>query len=120
MKFNTLTPILWTSDLTATIEFYTAKLGFILEEYNSDWGWCNLKKDDIFLMFSNPPQHALFEKAIATGTFYFNVDKVDEIWQEIHEQVEVYYPLENFDYGMKEFAIKDNNGYILQFGSPIE
>jgi hypothetical protein len=30
----------------------------------------------------------------------------------------VAYPLEDFHYGMREFAIYDNNGYMLQFGQP--
>jgi hypothetical protein len=29
------------------------------------------------------------------------------------------YPLKDFDYGMREFTIRDNNGYILQFGPEI-
>jgi hypothetical protein len=29
---------------------------------------------------------------------------------------EAYYTIENFEYGMREFAIYDNNGYMLQFG----
>jgi len=27
------------------------------------------------------------------------------------------YEIETFEWGMREFAIYDNNGYILQFGS---
>jgi hypothetical protein len=27
--------------------------------------------------------------------------------------------MEDFEYGMREFAIRDNNGYILQFGQEI-
>ena len=26
--------------------------------------------------------------------------------------------MEEFHYGMREFAIYDNNGYMLQFGTP--
>jgi len=29
------------------------------------------------------------------------------------------YPIDNFGYGMREFAITDNNGYILQSGKEI-
>jgi hypothetical protein len=29
------------------------------------------------------------------------------------------YPLETFEYGLREFAIYDNNGYMLQFGTPV-
>ena len=35
------------------------------------------------------------------------------------DQCEVVYPIEDFDYGMREFAIRDNSGYLLQFGQPI-
>lgn len=31
----------------------------------------------------------------------------------------VVYPIETFAYGMREFAIRDNNGYILQFGREV-
>lgn len=29
------------------------------------------------------------------------------------------YPIENFNYGMREFVIYDNNGYVLQFGEAV-
>jgi hypothetical protein len=35
-------------------------------------------------------------------------------------QSPVVYPIEDFSYGMREFAIRDNSGYILQFGKPTE
>jgi hypothetical protein len=33
--------------------------------------------------------------------------------------VAIFYPVEDFSYGLREFAIRDNNGYILQFGQEI-
>ena len=32
----------------------------------------------------------------------------------------VVYPMETFGYGMREFAVYDNNGYLLQFGQETE
>ncbi|MGQ0540780.1 MAG: hypothetical protein ACT4O9_02875 [Blastocatellia bacterium] len=32
----------------------------------------------------------------------------------------VCYDIEDFPYGMREFAVYDNNGYILQFVQEIE
>jgi hypothetical protein len=32
------------------------------------------------------------------------------------ERQGVCYPIEDFDYGMRSFAIYDANGYLLQFG----
>jgi len=36
------------------------------------------------------------------------------------DKVEIVYPLKDFDYGMREFGIKDWNGYILSIGENIE
>jgi len=37
----------------------------------------------------------------------------------VKDKVPVVYPIENFSYGMREFAIRDNNGYILLFAKPL-
>jgi len=42
-----------------------------------------------------------------------------ELWNSLKDVVKVCYPMEDFFYGMREFAIYDNNGYMLQFGSPL-
>jgi hypothetical protein len=36
------------------------------------------------------------------------------------DSARIIYPIENFFYGIREFAIEDNNGYCLQFGQEIE
>jgi len=45
---------------------------------------------------------------------------VDAWWEYLKDKGTIVYPIENFDYGMREFAIRDNNGYILQVGSEVE
>ena len=37
----------------------------------------------------------------------------------VKDHAQVCYPIEDFHYGMREFAIFDNNGYLLQFGQPV-
>ena len=44
---------------------------------------------------------------------------VDLFWERIKDNVKICYPIENFEYGMREFGIYDNNGYLLQFGEEI-
>ena len=51
-----------------------------------------------------------------TGSLYINPDDVDALWEQVKDKARVCYPIETFDYGMREFAIYDNNGYLLQFG----
>lgn len=35
---------------------------------------------------------------------------------ELKDKAKGYRGIENFDYGMREFAVYDNNGYLLRFG----
>ena len=111
--------MLYTGDLKATIEFYTNTLGFILVESNEEWGWASLNKDDVWIMLARPNEHEPFEKAAFTGSFYFTTDNVDTLWEQLRHKTKVCYEIENFAWGMREFAIYDNNGYSLQFGQPI-
>ncbi len=38
----------------------------------------------------------------------------------IGDKARLCYDIETFPWGMREFAVYDNNGYILQFGEEIE
>ena len=119
MQLKALTPMLWTTDIKSTIDFYQNNLGFQLDNYSEEWGWCSMHKDAVNIMFSLPNEHLPFEKSLCTGSFYFHVDDVNEIWEKLKEASFIFYPLEDFEYGMREFAILDNNGYILQFGQEL-
>jgi len=84
MKFERLTPMLWTNDLQATIEFYTTQLHFELDEYNADWGWCHLHNEMVSIMFSKPNEHADYKGSPQfTGTFYLYTEAVDELWNSV-------------------------------------
>lgn len=119
MKLSGLRPMLTTAQLPETIAFYTEILGFAIDNYEEDWGWASLSKDGIEIMFSLPNEHIPFEKATFTGSFYFNTDEVEEWWERLKDKATICYEIETFDYGMREFAIYDNNGYLLQFGQEI-
>ncbi len=119
MAFKSLRPIIWTKDLQKTTKFYK-KLGFKIADQNEDWIWACLQKDDVEIMLAYPNEGADFEQANFTGSFYFVVDNVDELWNQVKDDCEVVYEIETFEWDMREFAIYDNNGYILQFGQEIE
>lgn len=113
MKLTALRAVLRTRDIEATIRFYTGMLGFTLAEYNHSWGWASLYKDEVSVMLAGTNEHIPFEAAAFTGSFYFNTDDVDALWLRLKDKVEICYEPETFEWGMKEFAIYDNNGYIL-------
>ncbi len=119
-KFKSLRPILWTEHLKETVHFYTQILGFKIGEQNNDWQWASLCKDDVEIMLAKPNEHEQYEKIGFSGSFYFSVENVDELWENMKEKCKICYPLETFEWEMKEFAVYDNNGYILQFGQDVE
>ena len=71
-------------------------------------------------MIARPNQHAPYEKIGFTGSFYFNTDDVEAMWGKLKDKAKICYGIETFPWGMREFAIFDNNGYMLQFGQEIE
>ena len=119
MKLTSLRPMLWTEDLPGSVDFYTSVLGFAANEVNDEWGWASLSNDGMELMLAKPNEHTANDKIGFTGSFYFNTDDVDALWAELKDKARICYDIENFEYGMREFAIYDNNGYLLQFGQEI-
>ncbi len=120
MRLTDLRPVLWTEDLSSTIDFYLEVLGFECSDRNDDWGWASLQKDDVALMIAKPNEHTPYEKIGFTGSLYFNTDNVDALWEKLKDKAKVCYGIEDFFYGMREFAVYDNNGYLLQFGQECE
>ncbi len=118
--FNSLRPILWTKKFEETVTFYRNILGFDLAEVNMEYQWAALIKDGVELMISAPNGQVSFPAIGFTGSFYFNVNNVDELWEILKDQTDICYEIENFPWDMREFAIYDINGYILQFGQDLK
>ncbi len=116
-KLLALTPMLWTKELEETIAFYTEILGFECAAHVE--GWAVLVYGEVEIMFCLPNAHLPIDGPQFTGSFYFNTDNVDELWANFKGECNICYEIDNFDYGMREFAIFDNNNYILQFGQQL-
>jgi uncharacterized glyoxalase superfamily protein PhnB len=118
---NALTPMLWVDDLKATVEFYTTVLEFTCENMMEDWSWAALAKDDVHIMLAKPSEHEEnYNGPVFTGSLYINTNEVDLWWEKLKDRCKVLYPIENFEYGMREFCILDNNGYRIQFGKDLQ
>lgn len=120
MALKSIRPILWTSHLQASIQFYSEFLQFQLVEYQESWQWASLNRDGVEIMLAAPNEHLPFDGPNFTGSLYILTDDLEDLWQRLKNQVNICYPLEEFEWEMREFAIYDNNGYIIQFGEPIK
>jgi uncharacterized glyoxalase superfamily protein PhnB len=111
--------MIWTENVEATIEFYKENFDFVCGDKNDEWGWAGLYHGNVDLMIAKPNEHIPFDKPGFTGTFYFYIDNVEELWNKLKDKLRVAYPIDTFDWGMREFAVYDNNGYMLQFGQDL-
>jgi len=113
--------MLRTPDLGRAIGFYAGRLGFDLQRRSDEDGWASLRRDGIELMLATPNAHAGDARPAFTGSLYFRLDDaaaVDRLWTSLQGKARACYPPETFHYGMREFGIFDDDGYLLQFGAP--
>jgi catechol 2,3-dioxygenase-like lactoylglutathione lyase family enzyme len=111
--------MLRTRDLKSTIDFYVGVLGFTLNAGGDVDGWAMVSRDGLEIMVARPNDHEPFERPAFTGSLYLRVDEVDAEWNRLATAAPVCYPIETFDYGMREFAIYDVNGYLIQVGQEV-
>jgi len=115
-QFQSLVSMLQTLDMEQTMKWYETVLGFRREGHQAH-EWCRLGRDGISIMFMT---NAHLGPPHATATQYFSVDNADALWEIIKENCKAEWGPADMPYGLGEFAIKDPNGYLLSFGSPIK
>ncbi|QNH21955.1 bleomycin resistance family protein [Xanthomonas sp. GW] len=119
MTFTALTPMLRSTDLVAALAFYTDTLDFRIDGGGADAGWASLRHGPLALMLATQQAPTGAAAAGFPGSLYFRTDDVDAWWQRLQPHARIAYPLEDFAYGMREFAIHDPDGHLLQFGQAL-
>lgn len=134
MKFNNITPNLIVRDVSMSVLFYKNILDFTLElavpieessiekelRNDKDYSYAMIRKDEVCLMFIE--EHTFhkeaFEMQVSKGAalFYIDVQNIEELYEKIKDKVEIEKSLNTTWYGMKEFYIKDLDGYLIGFG----
>ena len=116
-------PILECEDLKSAMSYYTEVLGFectgVFPEDRVPT-WASVKRGGAVIMLSARSPHSEIENPVMTGSIYMYPESVDELWEEFKDKTDVSYEIETFEYGMREFGIRDCNGYLLQFGQDVD
>lgn len=139
MTFNKLTPNFEVQDIKETVNFYESVLGFSLimavpetqdgvEQTLADgkkYIFAMVAKDKVELMLQESEsfnKDLKFAKALpigASASFYIEINGVDSLYNDVKEKVSEISELKTAWHGMREFYIKDNNGYILGFAEKV-
>ncbi len=119
-----LEPVLPVNNLKETLDFYSEKLGFRV-----DWTWGDpLDHAGISIGNENDEHnHAHLQLSQVDGEIkpfgwlYFHVyENIDHLYKTYKANgVEFVSDLQDMPWGMREFNIRDINGYLLRFGQPL-
>ena len=113
MKMNRLIPMLPVRSMPASVEFYQ-KLGFSIEQQNSEWRWAKLCFGECRLMVDESIN--AHPGASRDSILYLYPDDIAAYHKEVRERGLAVPDLEVTFYGMTEFRIDDPDGNRLWIG----
>lgn len=129
MTFESVTVNLMVENVNETIEFYEKNFGFKVTETvpdSGDYVFATVKADSVQLMLLKKEVVASDLPSIkgkdtgGTFTLFFVVSDIKEVYKKATKNCELIKDLEDMFYGMREFTVKENNGYIFTFAQRIE
>jgi uncharacterized glyoxalase superfamily protein PhnB/GNAT superfamily N-acetyltransferase len=116
-RIDALSPILAVPDVLAAVEYYTGILGF-----ERDFLWQDppthgaVRREKVQIQFGLNPD--LARRAAGTQYFLFVVG-VDEFHSShLAKGAQIISPIENKPWGLREYTVRDLNGYELRFAGP--
>jgi len=111
-------PMLNVPDVGATADWYES-IGFGVRDRASDGSeidWAALTFDESEVMLNTGGQKSQAWRRDAD--LYVTVEDVGALFDRIGARVEIVEPLHDTFYGMREFIIRDCNGFWITFGQP--
>ena len=123
-KLESLSPNLISDSVNASVDFYTKHLGFSLINSVPDKGtydWAMIQRDGVTLMFQSlkslqqdMPSLKLDRKG-SLGTFFIKMTGIEDLYKSLQGKVDIALEWRITFYGMKEFGVKDPDGYYMVF-----
>ena len=126
MRLKHLTPLLNVESVSRSIEFYRDHLGFRVSQKWEDEGrvrWASLEMSGIQLMLNQPHQVDSHDRRnrqpYSDAVLYFTIDDVDSLHSRLSGAGVAVGEVADEDYGMREFYVRDPDGYELGFGTSV-
>ena len=117
---QTAVPMIHVPDVRATIGWYTS-IGFTLDRQGEEDGeivWAKLSFGNSDLMLDAGGK--LSTEHRREVDLYITTDNVDDVHRRLKDGVQIVEGLYDAFYGMREFIIRDINGFWITFGQPIQ
>lgn len=115
-----LTPMIHVPDVRATVDWYK-QMGFTVTDTYGDGGdglsFAILAFGGSQVMFNSGGNSSAQRRREVD--LYLNVGHVDELHERLRDSVDIIEDLHDTFYGMREFIIRDLNGFWITFGQDI-
>ena len=115
-----IVPMIHVPDVAATAEWY-ASIGFTIVDIfrecdggEATWSLLRLGESTVMLNAGGKPSDAPRREF----DLYIHVDEVDEVRRRVEGKAETIEDLHDTFYGMREFIVRDCNGFWITFGQP--
>ncbi len=117
---QTVVPMIHVPDVRATIDWY-ASIGFTLVRQNEEGGeinWAKLSFGNSELMLNIGGKPTTDHRREVD--LYITTENVDDFYRRFKDRVQVVVDIYDAFYGMREFTIRDFNGFWITFGQPLQ
>ncbi len=107
-------------DVRATVDWYTS-IGFTLDRQNEEDGeinWAKLTIGNSEVMFQSGGKPSTEHRREVD--LYILTDNADDLYGRFKDRVQIVEDPHDTFYRMREFIIRDFNGFWVSFGQPIQ
>jgi len=119
-KFVGVNPVLPVSNIIEAARFYEEALGFVVDIIWEDPAYACVSRGPVVIEFGETKQDH-----VGSSICYIRLENVDSFYQTLKATKSEYFEIEfvgdfsDRHYGCRDFRIRDNNGNLLIFGSPL-
>ena len=114
-------PCLLVADMRQSLQFYIERLGFVQTGYypiESNPIRTEVRRDDVAIILYTEGIDVTAVRPSFTGAMYVFPESVSRLADELRGKVPFAWGPHETEFGLREFAIRDPNGYLLVFAEP--
>ena len=117
---QTVIPTIRVPDFSATVNWYNS-IGFKLvrrHEENGETNWRSCHSETAKSCSTQAGDPSTDHRRELD--LYITTDNVDDLYRRLKDRVQVVKDLYDAFYGMREFIVRDINGFWVTFGQPVQ
>jgi catechol 2,3-dioxygenase-like lactoylglutathione lyase family enzyme len=111
-------PCLLVSDMRRSLDFYLEALRFVQTGYypiESEPIRTEVRRDDVAIILYTEQVRGHDQAPLFTGALYLFPQSIDRVADELRGKVPFAWGPEDTEFGIREFAVRDPDGYTLVF-----